>query len=252
MKSLRKKGKYELYDDEMKKLVEEGYAESIPIDHVPKAAQFLPHHAVTKNNGDLRMFFDCASKFQGMSLNGRCLQGTYLNNHFLDVLLRFRQYEYVFMGDVMSMYYQVKIPEKDRDALCFLWYDAFGDVVEMRTTCHVFGGVWCASSSTYALRKTADLPSCPEVIDDLIYRAFYVDDCLFSSKSIFEANHVLKSTSSVLSESVFRLTKFVSNRAEVLDGVLEENRLMPVSDVSFTECKALGIKWSVATDQLYF
>ena len=27
---------------------------------------------------------------------------------------------------------------------------------------------------------------------------------------------------------------------------------MPVSDVSFTECKALGIKWSVATDQLYF
>ena len=104
----------------------------------------------------------------------------------------------------------------------------------------------------YALRKAADLPSCPEVDHDLINRSFYVDDCLFSDKSIFEANHVLTSTSSVLSEAGFRLTKFVSNRAKVLDGVLEEDRLMPVSDVSFTECKALGIKWSVATDQLYF
>ena len=42
VKSLRKKGKYELYDDEMKKLVEEGYAESIPIDRVHEAACFYP------------------------------------------------------------------------------------------------------------------------------------------------------------------------------------------------------------------
>ena len=167
VKTLRKKGKYELYDDEMKKLVE-GYAESISIDRVPKAAWFLPHHGVTKNIGDLRIVFDCASKFQGMSLKDRRLQGPDLN--YFHVLIRFRQYEYVFMGDVTSMYYQVKIPEKDRDALCILWYDAFGDVVEMRMTCHVFGGVWCASSSTYALCKAADLPSSPEVVHDLINR----------------------------------------------------------------------------------
>ena len=48
VKSLRKKGKYELYDDEMKKLIE-GYAESIPIDRVPQ-------HAVTKTTVTFALF----------------------------------------------------------------------------------------------------------------------------------------------------------------------------------------------------
>ena len=51
----------------------------------------------------------------------------------------------------------------------------------------------------------------------------------------------VNTTSSVLSEAGFHLTTFVPNHAEALDGVLEEHRLMPGSDVSFTECKAMDI-----------
>ena len=43
---------------------------------------------------------------------------------------------------------QVKMPMKDRNALRFLWQEEDGSKVEYRMTSHLFGGVWCASSST--------------------------------------------------------------------------------------------------------
>ena len=46
---------------------------------------------------------------------------------------------------------QVKIPETDRNALRFLWYDDDENIVSYRMTSHLFGGIWCSSSSTYAL-----------------------------------------------------------------------------------------------------
>ena len=47
---------------------------------------------------------------------------------------------------------RLRIPEKDRNTLRFLWQIG-GSVVEYRMMTHLFGGVWCASSSTIALRK---------------------------------------------------------------------------------------------------
>ena len=43
-------------------------------------------------------------------------------------------------------------------------------------TRHVFGGVWCASSATYALRKAAESNICSRGTRDIINNSFYVDD----------------------------------------------------------------------------
>ena len=98
----------------------------------------------------------------------KCLQGPDLNNKLLHVLLRFRQHECALMADIEAMYYQVQIPEKDRNALRFLRYDDGGNLVQYCMTCHIFGGVWCVSSSTYALRRILVDNTVDKTISDTI------------------------------------------------------------------------------------
>lgn len=56
------------------------------------------------------------------------------------------------MSGVQAMYSQVLDSSQDHDALRFLWFDKKGKVVHLRMTRHVFEGIWCSASSTYAMR----------------------------------------------------------------------------------------------------
>ena len=104
-----------------------------------------------------------------MSLNNQCFQGPYLNNTLVHVLLRFSQYQYAITADIEAMYTQVTIPEKDRNTLRFLWQIG-GSVVEYRMTSHLFRGLWCASSSTFALRMNVDDVPTSELVGKTIRR----------------------------------------------------------------------------------
>ena len=116
-------------------------------------------------------------------------------------------------ADIFSMYNQVLLPHRDRDALRFLW-NVNGNVVHHRMLVHPFGGVWCSSAATYALhectKSTQDV-----VIQDIILNSFYVDDCLLSAKVPEEMSDVIARLKSVLSSRGFDLTKFVVNDPSV-------------------------------------
>ena len=53
---------------------------------------YLPHHPVfhPRKPGKVRVVFDCAANFLGVSLNDMLLQGPDLNNNLIGVLMRFR------------------------------------------------------------------------------------------------------------------------------------------------------------------
>jgi len=256
--SLDKRGLRSCYDREMKLLLSKGYAEPVPPSEIvtDRKVWYLPHQVVVsdKKPGKIRIVFDCAAKFQGVSLNSNCLQGPDLINRLLNVMLRFRQHPYAIMADVEGMYHQVLVPVEDRDALRFLWFSDSGQISHFRMTRHLFGGIWCSSSSTYALRRIlVDNPQTDPVVVDTIMRSFYVDDCLKSVSSRKEAEVVIHGTKSVLSEAGFNLTKFVTNDSQLLDEIPESDRAKEVKDFS-PECKskALGVKWCVSSDVLYF
>ena len=158
------------------------------------------------------------------------------------------------MADVEAMYLQVKIPLKDRNALRFLWLD--GEmIVEYRMTSHLFGGVWCAGSSTYALRRTVlDSPvPVDELIKDTINESFYVDDLLKSVKSFDEAKQVIFETKRVLQHGGFNLTKFVVNHPQLLQKIDVGDRAKEVKEISSQlHSRALGIKWDVGQDNFYY
>ena len=176
-----------------------------------------------------------------------------MTNKLLPVLLRFRQHSLAIQSDIEAMYNQVRIPDYDRDALRFFWVND-GKITHYRMTSHLFGGKWCAASSTYALRRTIhDNQDIDPLVRETIERDFYVDDCLKSCIHKGQARTVIHETPKVLQEGGFNLTKFVVNDSELLSEISEEHRAKEARD--FTPDmpgKVLGIKWNISADAFYF
>ena len=120
-------------------------------------------------------------------------------------------------------------------------------------TAHLFGGIWCAASSTYALRRTVIDTGPSPLIRDTILKSFYVDDALKSCVSIDEAVEVIDGVKEVLGHGGFRLTKFTANDRTILDHIDTEDRANEVKElVPNTVSKALGIQWDVFEDTFHY
>ena len=80
-----------------------------------------------KKPDKIRVLFDCAAKFMGVSLNDKLLQGPDLLSRLSGVLTRFRLKPIALVADIEVMFHQVKVSPEDRSALQFLWWPD-GDV----------------------------------------------------------------------------------------------------------------------------
>ena len=122
MSSLNKKNLLSCYDNEVQQLMENRYAEPVLFTpDTPHRCWYLPHHVVPKKTGELRLVFECASQYKGISINTSCLQGHTLMNDIIRVLIRLHHHKYAFMGDIQHMYNRIKIPVTDRDAFHIFW-----------------------------------------------------------------------------------------------------------------------------------
>lgn len=72
--------------------------------------------------GRVKVVFDCAAKYKGISLNDQLLQGPDLTNGFVGVLTRFRQEPIVMVADLEGTFHQVRVAPRDCQALRFLWW----------------------------------------------------------------------------------------------------------------------------------
>ena len=259
LKKLKMNGMYGMYEENVCKLLTDGHAELVPSESLSRddnKVWYLPHHGVTTDSkpDKVRMVFDCAAKYGGMSLNSECFQGPDICNKLLHVLLRFRRYEYAITADVHTMYLQVRIPEVDRDCLRFLWqHSGTDDIVEYRMTSHLFGGVWCASSSTYALRRTLDYFDANDSVRYAVSKAMYVDDLLTSLATRDEAVSLVTDVNDTLMKGGFNLTKFIANDVTVMSQIPEDKRAKEAKVITNEiHSKALGIKWDVSKDQFSY
>ena len=249
-KRLAKAGLTEIYDSNLKTMVERGYAERVPDDELKindGTVWYIHHHPVLSKPGKVRPTFDCSAQCHGTSLNSECMQGPNLTNNLMDVLLRFRQFNYAIIDDIESMYLQVPVPDVDRNALRFLWYDDDDSIVEHRMTSHLFGGIWSATSSAYALRHTVTDMNPNSLMPVTILKSFYVDDMLQSIRYFSEACDVIHETKRELCHRGFNLTKFMVNNNALLEHDDFENRAKNVKEiVPDIYCKALGIQREVS------
>ena len=111
----------------------------------------------------------------------------------------------------------------------------------------------------YALHKTANDSEEKYEVDvaNTMRRNFCVDDCLRSDSTESKAKENIKGFRQACAEGGFCLTKFISNRREVLDSIPEEERAkgLKTLDLSYDELpieRALGVQWCVELDTFGF
>ena len=107
---------YNDYKDFMTSIISKGYATKV--SDLPQKGKvwYIPHHGVyhPKKPNKIRVVFDCGATYQGVSMNSELLQGPDLTNQIVGVLTRFREEPIPVVGDIESMFYQVKVPAEQR------------------------------------------------------------------------------------------------------------------------------------------
>ena len=72
------------------------------VNYAKQHLWYLPHHPVfTANKPEkIRVVFDCAAQYHGVSLNSQLLQGPDLTNSLFRVLIHFREDPVALMADI--------------------------------------------------------------------------------------------------------------------------------------------------------
>ena len=256
---------FQKYSAFIENLLDKDYARKVPDHQVNRSGQatwFLPHHPVfhPKKPEKVRVVFDCAAKYRGVSLNDVLLSGPDVTNSLIGVLTRFRQERIAVMADIECMYYQVRVPHKDSDVLRFLWWpgnDLENQPEEYKMGVHLFGAVSSPSCANFALRKAADDNS--QLFDseaiNTVKRNFYVDDCLKSVPGEEEAIRLTDDLRRLLEKGGFNLTKWVSNSRKVIGSLPVSERAGTFKDLHDGQLpveRALGVRWDVERDKFCF
>ena len=249
----------------MKTLLEKGYARRANMVSNPSkegTSWYIPHAVYHKKKPEkVRVVFDCSARYGGKSLNTELLQGPDLTNKLIGVLLWFRKESVAFMADIEAMYYQVRVPEDQRNFIRFLWWpDSNLDrsLCEYEMCVHLFGAISPASCANFALRRTAVDNEYKFGTDakDALFDNFYVDDIL---KSVSDSDTTIKLASNIQGicySGGFHLTKFTSNDAKFISSIPNKERAKYLKDYELISCispeRALGVHWCIENDYLGF
>ena len=256
-RKLEKTGIFHKYSTQLMSMVSDGFMEQVPEQDMERndgRVWYLPHFDVIKPDkpGKIRIVMDAKSEYEGICLNKLCYQGPDICNKLFHILLRFREYIAAWSADVTAMYLQVRIPVEQRDMLRVLWRQN-GAIVEYRMTSHIFGGIWCSASSTFALRRAVQDARAEKDIADVVNKEFYVDDVLKSVIDVIASCRQPADTRDALSTGKFVLTKFQSSHPALLQDISTPEKAPPIKIIQDEDhTKALGMRWNMSTDAFYY
>ena len=247
---------FQYYKTFMDDMLTKGYAKKSASPAPLGKTWYIPHHGVFNPNkpGKIRVVFDCSAEVGGESINRNLLTGSGLTNQLIGVLIRFREEHVAIMADIDAMFYQVKVAEKHRSFLRFLWWedsDINKSIVDHEMCAHVFGCVSSPSCSNYALRKTvSDNQEYGNDAAETLRKNLYVDDLLKSVNTSEFASKLIDDVRQMCRAGGFHLTKFICNEKEVLAMIPEEDRRQGVKNQdlitdSLPTERALGIQWNL-------
>ncbi|XP_068750786.1 uncharacterized protein [Montipora capricornis] len=213
---------------------------------------YISHHEVLRpesKSTPVRIVFNSSAVFRGHRLNDYWMKGPDLLNDLFGVVLRFRENEIAFIGDISKMYHRIRIPEADQHVHRFLWRNLQTDRepdVYVKTVL-TFGDKPAPAMAQIALRKTADearedFPEAAQVLKDNTY----MDDICDSVCTEEKARELTKCIDSVLETGGFKVKGWLSNKANSKTDQEERKEAAILQGVN--EEKVLGVVWNSHTD----
>ena len=257
---------HQQYADFMEDLVKHNYAERVPEEELagePHKVWYIPQHAVLNpKKNKIRVVFDGASTFSGVSLNQMLLQGPDLTCSLLGVLIAFRLHDIAIKADIEKMFYQVKVDRADVEFLRYFWWpegNLNAKAVPYRMLVPLFGAASSPSCANVALHRTAEdnRSTFRSEICDTILTNFHVDDLLKSMPTEEKSVSLVEDVPRLCSLGGFRLTQWSSNSRQVLKHIPEDDRAKSLKSLDLDSSRlpgerALGVCWCPETDQFKF
>ena len=255
---------YEMYKTFVADMIAKGYARKADNNVKSRITWYIPHHGVAHpaKLGKVRVVFDCSVKYKSTSRNNQLISGPDLTNQLVGILTRFREEQLAFIADVEAMFHQARIPEDQRSLLRSLWWkneDIRHPINDHEICVNLFRGISSPSCSNYALKRTS-VDNEKKIGSDTartLRRNLYFDDMLKSSRGIDEAVDLIQRRRNICKAGGFILTKFVSNKIEVMKSIPEEHcrKNINIKELESEEVqkeRALGVVWNIKTDTFGF
>ncbi|XP_055714374.1 uncharacterized protein LOC129808613 [Phlebotomus papatasi] len=245
---------FEDYSNIFREYLSLNIIERVPSCELHNPSYYFPHHAVVKENAvstKTRVVFNASSQSRsGLSLND-CLKACpVVQPTLISVLWRFRMNEVAVTCDIVKMYLQVMMHPQHQDFHRFVWKEE-DELIDFRFTRVCFGVAASPFLATRVLNQIAEdegqkFPLAKPVLKE----NFYVDDCLYSASSCEEVLEVKQQLIDMLRTGGMELSKFRSNRPEVVAGEHDEHE--STSLILDQEAKTLGVIWTPQTDEFQF
>ena len=264
-KLLQDPAKANSYRKAINKYVVDGVAE-VPLEQIAlsdgRSVFYLPHHAVIredKQKTKTRVVIDASARDGNDISLSSCLEaGPALQLDLVGISLRFCKSQVGIMGAIEKMFLQICLKEKDRDSHRYLRRDLDTDSTpKIYQMARVTFGVICSLFLTicmtqeHARRHKETFPEASEEI----WRNTHVDDFASGKDGVHEALRLQRSSTELVEQAAFNLTKWSSNSPELMQAIPEKDRALESlvnleSDlpVVYPITKALGLKWETSSD----
>ena len=275
--------KAKMYDDAVKEYEKNEWALKLTDAEIKNASgpvYYLPHHGIyrpEKKSTPLRVVFDPACLYQGVSLNSFLYKDPCLIGNLLGVLLRFREEPIAFTGDISKMFLQILLQERDCQVHRFLWrnMDTSQEPSIYALRCVTFGDKPSPDMASFVMLKIAEenQVSVPEACK-ILERDRYVDDLIHSCSTSQDATEKMTDIERILNTSGFKIKEWYCSSAQLQDQMEKEMSMKSNSDsassntVSLSKeespavsnvnldgeggVKTLGVSWNPNTDTINF
>ncbi|XKL65471.1 hypothetical protein PGB90_008891 [Kerria lacca] len=243
------------YVEGMRDYIIQGHIKEV-VENPNELSYYIPHHAVfkeTSTSTKLRIVFDASMKTSsGLSLSQCLMVGPVVQSNLIDILIRFRTHEIVFIADIVKMYRQIFLCPNDSAFQRIFWRESCDEPLKIyEITTVAFGTASAPYLATRCLKALAEIDGhkFPAARFALLHD-FYVDDILTGANTVESALEIQTQIMEVLSGAGFQLSKWCSNSEKILERIPKECRetKFPLNFEKDEIIKTLGILWNPVED----
>ncbi|XP_070153697.1 uncharacterized protein [Polyergus mexicanus] len=238
-----------------------GHMESVS-DENPTLNQavYIPHHPVLRESSSttkLRVVFNASCKTSnGSTLNNHLMTGPKLQRDLSSIILRWRQFRYVYTADIEKMFRQIRVHRDDVDFLRIFWRSNINSPIQSYRLLTVTYGT--APAPYLAMRVINQLaideghsfPKAQTIVQDSIY----VDDVLFGADEVPSLKESRDQLTKLMARGGFHLRKWAANSIELLTDIPPGEHELAIARTFDKDdtLKVLGLEWIPREDSFRF
>lgn len=182
---------------------------------------YIPHHPVLRESScttKLQVVFNASNKTRdGTALNDLLMVGPKLQQDLASILLRWRQFYYVYTADIAKMFRQILVHPDDADYQRILWRPPDSPSVNhyrLRTVTYELAPAPFLAMPVLQQLALDEGNSYPDGLS-ILKNCIYVDDAIFGADEISILRDVRDQFVALMAKGGFHLRKWAAMRASL-------------------------------------